>query len=449
MLFRKHCLNESEVISSTAAEADFLFSSSSKQEDTGSSSSSFSSKQDTGSCNSFSSSKQDTGSFNSTSSWCGPCGKTQFAPAKYEDPPQKQKFKFDWSIEVDKGWLPDSKGTLKLCRKSFCFLHGISENAMKRVSDKMKSVNSANITSAKSVRSYDHHSYFGDSLTMADISKIFDDNEISSTGVAEARAGLVRASNAQIDAMLWMESYFDHFEHQPNSKHIHLDTTWKRTIWQEYCQAPHTHLGTDQNPLSEGNFKSLWEMLFDSVRIRKVKRVTGKCWTCAYINEIRQKRKGRDIDQACKELMIMHRAGYFMLERIEYRRRVAEAVIYSPDRVMSTIIDGASQNHCTLPHPGQNAQFSKGLEQHIEGELTHGHGLTIYRSFPTVSADSDFTIYCLLQELRKWSEKHKGVYPDTWYIQIDGGSENANQYLLAAMEYLCIKRLCKKIILTR
>ncbi len=76
--------------------------------------------------------------------------------------------------------------------------------------------------------------------------------------------------------------------------------------------------------------------------------------------------------------MIMHRGDLFMLERIEYRQRTAEAVIHSPNTVMSSIIDGASQNHCTIPHPGPNVEFYEGLAQHIEGVLTHGHGFTIY-----------------------------------------------------------------------
>jgi len=106
--------------------------------------------------------------------------------------------------------------------------------------------------------------------------------------------------------------------------------------------------------------------------------------------------------EACKHLMIMHRGGLFMLERVEYRRRVAEAVLLNPKTIMSSIIDGASQNHCTIPHTGSaNVEFHNGLEQHIEGVLTHGHGLSIYRSFPTVDSDSDFTIYCLLRELER------------------------------------------------
>ena len=56
-----------------------------------------------------------------------------------------------------------------------------------------------------------------------------------------------------------------------------------------------------------------------------------------------------------------------MLERVEYRRRVAEAVLLNPKSIMSSIIDGASQNHCTIPHTGAaNVEFPNGLQQHID-----------------------------------------------------------------------------------
>jgi hypothetical protein len=139
-----------------------------------------------------------------------------------------------------------------------------------------------------------------------------------------------------------------------------------------------------------------------------------------------------------------------MLERVEYCRRVAEAVLLNPKIIMSSIIDGASQNHFTIPHAGSaNVEFPNGLAQHIEGVLTHGCGFTIYRSFPKVDADSDFTIYCLLRELERWCDNNYDNYPQTWYIQVDGGSENANKYVLAALEFLVIKRVVQEIVLTR
>ena len=42
-----------------------------------------------------------------------------------------------------------------------------------------------------------------------------------------------------------------------------------------------------------------------------------------------------------------------------------------------------------------------------------------------------------------------GKFPDIIFIQCDGGSEDANQYLLALLEFIFIKRMAKKVILTR
>jgi hypothetical protein len=73
----------------------------------------------------------------------------------------------------------------------------------------------------------------------------------------------------------------------------------------------------------------------------------------------------------------------------------------------------------------------------------------IVRETLTVDADSDFTIYCLLRELERWRDRNNGNYPQTWYLQVDGGSENANKYVLAALEFLVIKRMVQTIVLTR
>lgn len=165
--------------------------------------------------------------------------------------------------------------------------------------------------------------------------------------------------------------------------------------------------------------------------------------------QVRDRKEGYAVDKACKDLMILHRSGLFMLERIAYRERVREAVERDPEGTMSTIIDGASQNHCTIPHSGPGApEFKDGIQQHLQGALTHGLGLWIYRTYPTVKKGSNLTIHVLLDQLRLWAIKH-GRYPTTWYIQVDGGSENANKYVLATLEFLCAKRLVKTIFLTR
>jgi hypothetical protein len=148
-----------------------------------------------------------------------------------------KRFEMKWTVDLDPGWLPDNKKTLQLCRESFSFLYGFSPNLMKKTSKKMKTVMSAGISSIKTERAYDHRSYFGSDYSIEDIQNIFDANGLE-CNYAEKRAALLRASNLHIDSMVWMEEYFYQYESQPNAAQIHVDATFKRTIWQEYCKAP-------------------------------------------------------------------------------------------------------------------------------------------------------------------------------------------------------------------
>jgi hypothetical protein len=58
------------------------------------------------------------------------------------------------------------------------------------------------------------------------------------------------------------------------------------------------------------------------------------------------------------------------------------------------------------------------------------------------------TIYCVLKQLASFNKCH-GCYPETLYLQVDSGSENANQYLLALLELLAVKRCCREVYYTR
>ena len=146
------------------------------------------------------------------------------------------KFEMNWTVDLDPGWLPDSKKTLLLCRESFSFLYGFSPNLIKVTSRKMKAVMSADISSIQTERQYDHRSYFGNDYTIEQIQKIFDSNGLENN-FTETRSALLRASNLHIDSMVWMEEYFYQYESQPNAAQIHVDATFKRSIWQEYCKA--------------------------------------------------------------------------------------------------------------------------------------------------------------------------------------------------------------------
>ena len=73
----------------------------------------------------------------------------------------------------------------------------------------------------------------------------------------------------------------------------------------------------------------------------------------------------------------------------------------------------------------------------------------IYRTFHNVPNNANLTIHAFLLQLERWKER-KGHYPQKIFWQIDGGSENANQFLLAICELLVAMNLgIEEILLTR
>jgi hypothetical protein len=59
------------------------------------------------------------------------------------------------------------------------------------------------------------------------------------------------------------------------------------------------------------------------------------------------------------------------------------------------------------------------------------------------------TIYCLAHYLNNWRKDHNGSYPEELIIQFDGGSENANQPVMAYLEWLVATRAVKKVLYSR
>lgn len=119
-----------------------------------------------------------------------------------------------------------------------------------------------------------------------------------------------------------------------------------------------------------------------------------------------------------------------------------------PPKIFSVIIDGMDQSHCQIPYLGTQKELSKPLKQHIVGVKEHGYGVGIYRCVDTVSKGANFTIYCFLRQLEEFRKRHES-YPDEIYLQVDGGSENANRWVLALLELLVCKRIAKRIYYTR
>ena len=69
-------------------------------------------------------------------------------------------------------------------------------------------------------------------------------------------------------------------------------------------------------------FIDIWNNVFPYVRIRVYKSVSGKCWTCHYINELRRTTRDSKILKAAKDLHQLHRGGMFHLERKRLKIKV-------------------------------------------------------------------------------------------------------------------------------
>jgi hypothetical protein len=73
----------------------------------------------------------------------------------------------------------------------------------------------------------------------------------------------------------------------------------------------------------------------------------------------------------------------------------------------------------------------------------------IFRTLGTVDKGADLTIYCILRQIEDWKKRHNDRYPEKIYAQVDGGSENANIYMLSMLELLVSKRISREIIFSR
>jgi hypothetical protein len=256
-------------------------------------------------------------------------------------------------------------------------------------------------------------------------------------------------ADRQLLCIRWLERYFTDFaDISPNSFYHKVSITFKKDLYLEYKKEIQKH--ADVVTLSR--FYELWCVLFPYCVNRPWCNVPGKCETCFMISQARNAQFQDHLTQKLlQQLHAIHRGGLFMRERAAYKDRVLAVLSQNPQHKtkMSIIIDGMDQSHCACPYYGSQNSFSDAITQHITAVKEHGHGVTIYRTLGTVSKGANLTIYCILAQIESWRIRNGNRYPEELYLQLDGGSENANKYLIGMLELLVYKRLIKKIYFTR
>ncbi len=56
----------------------------------------------------------------------------------------------------------------------------------------------------------------------------------------------------------------------------------------------------------------------------------------------------------------------------------------------------------------------------------------MYNTFDNIKKGTNLAIYYILSQIENWQLRHQGLFPEVIFLQIDGGSENAN------VCYLCV-----------
>jgi hypothetical protein len=252
-----------------------------------------------------------------------------------------------------------------------------------------------------------------------------------------ARAHKIQLNHDQIAAMEipntrhslhcfgWMDRYFHNVgDCPPNSDgELHLEPITQEEIHLEYCMDMES-IANDYVSLSL--FRKIWKACFPFVKIRKHKAVCLKCDICAKISSARRGRQDFKSRNYLRKLHALHRSTY-MGERISYYKRRTKAEM-DPDDYLSIISDGMQQAHCELPWMGNLSKKCEAIPHHIQGVIVHGRKINMFRTFHNLSNNSNVQIHTLLSTLEEIKNSCDGKkLPETIFIQIDGGAENASK----------------------
>ena len=249
----------------------------------------------------------------------------------------------------------------------------------------------------------------------------------------ELAATILPNGNGAINCYLWLQEYFDACgDYEPNKKEIHLDPVLKDEVHKEYV-ANLTPFKGDKVILQHSEFVKTWNKYFPHVKIREYKACSGKCELCSTFSVLMTKHKTLEAMRHVKEFRALHRKDY-MEDRLLYQRRVNLA-LDNPDEHLSIISDGMQQFHTELPYSANQITHNKKVKQHLQGLTTHGRRTRMYRTVDHIKLGANLSIYVLLLALDE-ELRIAGKLPKTLYLQIDGGSENANWSFLAWMEIL-------------
>ena len=267
-----------------------------------------------------------------------------------------------------------SQRSVRVCRKVWAFYmgDGCTKHKMQTFSIAYKNEYSPEGSTINM------RSNYGDTTmhdtTIKEISELFVEIGLGIDDPDIKKMGTLRRT--EMHTFLWFRDHFDLAgDPQPNLQQVHLDKIEKSEIYEVYVN----EVGKTE-ALTFSSWRKFWDKVFPEVVIRQWKSVSGKCEHCASINAGRRTAKSPAEIAAFRKLHILHKSGHFMIERLTYHKRRAEAE--TDETILSAIIDIMDNNHCQCPYEANKNSFSNAIHQGICGFLRHGteKGFTIYRT---------------------------------------------------------------------
>ena len=252
--------------------------------------------------------------------------------------------------------------------------------------------------------------------------------------------------------LAWLlENFFLYGDQQPNSKINYIPESRKKDLYRDYVNSD-----VIDDPVSLNDFYNIWKNCFPYTLLREECNIIGKCDICAAIDKLRKSSNPVD-KEAGKRLHVLHR-GLFVNERIRYQERTMHAIAMRY-LIASFAIDVMDSYRLKTPCLGKQATFPHPFSCAIVGVITHGTNKTdnighrqtmqLFRTWNSILKSQNLIVHCFLEALQKWISNHGNMYPRLIYLQVDGGSENANHTFFCHIQHLVNLKVSNKIVYTR
>ena len=229
--------------------------------------------------------------------------------------------------------------------------------------------------------------------------------------------------------MSWCTDYIKlHGCQMPDSRLVYIDDISVRDLCGECAR----EVAPLIEPLKPRQFRRVWDKNFAMWCKKRARKPFGTCTDCAgYKARLAQNARDRETIGRIKSEYLAH-LNEQKIERHLYYDHRKKGIRWE---ACSLIVDGMDQSKLVLPHykliPKDVANF---LETKITGVLVHGKRFDCYVSEPQVKHNSNLNLTCIHNTLMELAKE--GPLPRVLYLQVDGGAENKNQWMVSYLSML-------------